>query len=142
MKQLCVLVLVLAACTTDSGGSGDDGGGDDGGGGGGCSGAVLGCPWATLSAKQEMDACDLITASIEAAAGTKYECTSGPNEGLFMTVENAATCVSHSYKAGCPVTVQQTLDCFKAAKANACDAFADAGACGKLFNADIIGKCQ
>src|SRR5262245_40628973 len=101
MKRLCVLVLVFAACTDDDGGGG--------GGDGSCtSGSVLNCGWADLSAKQEMEACDLISASIDAPAGTKYECMSGPNEGQFLTVETAATCVSHSYKPGCPVTVQQT----------------------------------
>jgi hypothetical protein len=131
MNRLCVLVLVLAACTDDDGGDGD----------GSCSGSVLACPLAELSARQEMEACDLISASIDAPAGTKYECTSGPNEGQFLTVETAATCVSHDYKPGCPVTVQQTIDCFKAAKTNVCSAFDDGGVCGRLFNADVISRC-
>lgn len=130
MKRLCLLVVLLGACTDD------DEGGDS------CSGSVLGCSWAELSAKQEMEACELIAASIDAQAGTKYECMSGPNTGLFLTVETAATCISHSYKPDCPVTVQQSLDCFKAAKANVCTAFDDAGACGKLFNDTVIAMCN
>ncbi len=131
MKKLflcvCVsLVFPFAACATDDDES--------------CSGSVLGCGWAELSARQEMEACDLITASLDEGPGTKYECTSGPNSGVFLEVETAATCVSHSYAEGCPVTVQQTLDCFKAARANACAAFEDNGACGKLFAA--ASQCQ
>ncbi|HEU0032010.1 MAG TPA: hypothetical protein VFQ53_15360 [Kofleriaceae bacterium] len=131
MKRLGLFVIAIAAlsaCTDD-----DDGGGD-------CTGSVLGCTWAELSAAQEMEACDLITASIDDGAGTKYECTEGPNAGLSLTVDSASTCVARSYPAGCPVTVQQTLDCFKAAKTNACSAFDDAGACGRLFAS--AAQCQ
>lgn len=129
IRNACLLIAIstLAACATD------DEGGD-------CSGSVLGCSWSELSERQEMEACDLIAASIESPAGTKYECTSGEYEGLFLTVETASTCVSHSYASGCPVTVQQTLDCYKAAKADACAAFADTGACGRLFA--VADQCQ
>jgi hypothetical protein len=123
IKNACLFITfaaLITACATD------DGEGD-------CSGSVLGCAWADLSERQEMEACDLITASIDSPAGTKYECTSGENAGLYLTVESSSTCVSHSYAAGCPVTVQQTLDCFKAARANACTAFDDSGACGRLL---------
>ena len=121
---LIALLGLVAGCATD----------DD------CSGSVLNCRWAQLSDRQEMEACDLITASIDSPAGTKYECTSGPNMGLYLTVETSATCVSHSYPTECPVTVQQTLDCFKAARANACSAFEDSGACGRLLAAGA--DCQ
>jgi len=131
MKRLilvfgCFAPLMFAACASD----------DDSG----CSGSVLSCGWSELDGKQEMEACDLITASIDAPAGTKYECKAGEHAGEFLAVENASTCVSHSYPDGCPVTVQQTLDCFKAARADACAAFADSGACGKLFAA--AATCQ
>jgi len=125
-NAFCFIALlgVLGGCATD----------DE------CDGAVLNCKWSELSERQEMEACDLITASIDAPAGTKYECTSGPNSGAYLTVESPATCVSHSYPTDCPVTVQQTLDCFKAAKANVCSAFDDSAACGRLLAA--IGQCQ
>ena len=134
MKRLilvlaCTAPILAAACASD-----DDEGGD------GCSGSVLSCSWSELSAKQEMEACDLITASLDEPAGTKYECKMGEHAGEFLTIENAQTCVSHSYPANCPVTVQQTLDCFKAARADACAAFADSGACGKLLAA--AATCQ
>jgi hypothetical protein len=125
--------LFIAFATLITGCASDEESGD-------CSGSVLGCPWADLSERQEMEACDLISASIDASAGTKYECTSGENAGLWLTVESSATCVSHSYAPGCPVTVQQTLDCFKAAKTNACAAFEDSGACGQLLAASQ--ECQ
>jgi hypothetical protein len=133
MKRL-MLVLAFAplfavACASD-----DDEGGD------GCSGSVLSCSWSELSAKQEMEACDLITASLDEPAGTKYECKMGEHAGESLTIENAQTCVSHSYPANCPVTVQLTLDCFKAARADACAAFATTGACGKLLVE--AAKCQ
>jgi len=107
----------------------------------GCTGSVLSCSWAELSGKQEMEACELITASIDEPAGTKYECKTGEHAGEFLTVENASTCISHSYPSGCPVTVQQTLDCFRAARADACAAFGDSGACGRLL-ATAAAECQ
>ncbi|HVK83665.1 MAG TPA: hypothetical protein VM513_06135 [Kofleriaceae bacterium] len=127
MKKLVCLAMLLSvgACASDE---------DD------CSGSVLGCTWAELSERQEMEACDLISASINAPAGTKYECTSGQNAGLYLEVDTAATCVSRSYSASCPVTVQDTLDCFKAAQTNACSAFEDRGACGMLFA--VAAQCQ
>jgi hypothetical protein len=115
--------MLFGACATDE-----------------CSGSVLSCPWADLNERQEKEACDLITASIDAPAGTKYECTSGENAGLYLTVESSSTCVSHSYAEACPVTVQQTLDCFKAARTNACAAFEDSGSCGRLLVA--AQQCQ
>lgn len=135
MKRLmlvfaCAAPLLAAACASD----------DDDGGGGDCAGSVLSCGWAELSGKQEMEACDLITASLDEPAGTKYECMTGPNAGISLTIETAQTCVSHSYADGCPVTVQQTLDCFKAARTDACAAFNQNAACGKLFSAS--SQCQ
>lgn len=132
MKRLILVfaffapLISLAACASD----------DESG----CSGSVLSCGWSELSARQEMEACDLITATLDEPAGTKYECKTGEHSGEFLTVENSATCVSHSYPDGCPVTVQQTLDCFKAARADACAAFADGGACGRLLAA--AATCQ
>jgi hypothetical protein len=125
MKRL-MLVLAFATPVLAVACASDDEGGD-------CSGSVLSCSWAELSGKQEMEACDLITASLDEPAGTKYECKTGEHAGEFLTVENAQTCVSHSYPSNCPVTVQATLDCFKAARADACAAFGDNGACGKLL---------
>lgn len=128
MFVLAFVPVFAAACASDD----DEGGG--------CDGSVLSCSWSELSDKQEMEACDLITASLDEPAGTKYECKTGEHAGQFLTVENAQTCVSHSYPANCPVTVQATLDCFKAARADACAAFGDSGACGKLLAA--AATCQ
>ena len=128
MTRNLLLFIALVGSIGGCGGSDDEGD---------CSGSVLDCSWAELSGDQEQEACDLITASIESPAGTKYECT---QSGLSLTVENASTCVSHSYAAGCPVTVRETLDCYKAAKADACAAFEDSGACGQLFAA--VEDCQ
>jgi hypothetical protein len=129
IKRVCacvVMVLSVSACTDDDG-STPNGPGES------CTGSVLGCTWAELSARQEMEACDLISASIDDPAGTKYECMAGPNQGLYLEIESSAACVARSYKAGCPITVQQSLDCFKAAKRDVCAAFGDGGICSKLL---------
>jgi len=101
--------------------------------GGECVGSLLSCSWAELSSKQEMEACELITASINAPAGTKFECKTGEHAGDSFTVENAQACISRSYPSGCAVTVQQTLDCFKEVSVDACAAFADGGGCAELL---------
>ena len=59
-------------------------------------------------------------------------------EGLAVTLLLAL--LGTAGRVVVPITVQQTLDCFKAARANACAAFEDSGACGKLFAA--AGQCQ
>lgn len=127
MKKLVWVAMLwsVGACASDE---------DD------CSGSVLGCSWAELSERQEMEACDLISASINAPAETKYECMTGENAGLYLEVDTAATCVSRSYAAECPVTAQDTLDCVKAAQTNECAAFEDSGACGMLLA--LGAQCQ
>lgn len=101
--------------------------------GGDCEGSVLSCSWGELDSKQEMEACELITASINAPAGTKFECKTGEHAGKSFTVTDAQACIARSYPTDCPVTVKQTLDCFKQVSVDACGAFEDTGACGELL---------
>lgn len=105
-----------------------------GSGGAGCSGEITTCQVGTLSTKQLDDMCSLLLASIDDPPGTKLECTSGDKKGLFITVNSKEQCVSQPPPASCKVTVGQLIDCYKAAKKDACGAFADTGACGKLFS--------
>ena len=101
--------------------------------GGDCTGSLLSCSWAELDSKQEMEACELITASISAPAGTTFECKTGSHAGDSFTVESAQACIARSYPSDCGVTVQQTLDCFKEVSVDACAAFDDGGGCAELL---------
>ncbi|HEY5920546.1 MAG TPA: hypothetical protein VIV11_02695 [Kofleriaceae bacterium] len=121
-----MLFVSLAALALGCGSEATSDGGD-------CTGSLLSCSWAELSTAQEREACELITASISAPAGTKFECKTGEHTGKSFTVENAQACISRSYPSDCGVTVQQTLDCFKDVSVDACAAFADGGGCAELL---------
>ena len=111
--------------------------GSSSGGAGSCSGEITACGMGTLNTTQQGDMCSLILASIDAPAGTKFECKDdGPNSGLFITVNTKEQCVAAKAPAGCKVTVGQLVECYKSAKKDACGAFADAGACAPLFASD------
>lgn len=145
----------LAACSgSDSGGgsNGSSSGGSSSGGSssggatssssgssgeaGACSGEITSCPVGTLSSKQMADMCSLLLASIDDPPGTKFECTSGENKGLYLTVNSKEQCAAQPPPSTCKVTVGQLIDCYKAAKKDACGAFEDDGACAKLFSPD------
>jgi hypothetical protein len=100
------------------------------GGGGSCTGDVTACTLGSLSDAQRADACNSMLASIDAPAGTKFECQSGPEQGQFITINSKEQCASQKFPASCPVTVQQTIDCYKAVKNDACAALASDGPCG------------
>ena len=86
----------------------------------------------SLSDAQAADMCSLFVAAIDVPAGTKFECDEGPNKGLFITVNTKEQCVQQRPPKGCTVTVGAMVDCFKAAKNDACAAFD--GACSLLFD--------
>ena len=121
------------ATSSSSSSSSSSGGG---GGGGGCSGEITSCSVGSLSSKQLADMCSLLLASIDDPPGTKLECTAGDKKGLFLTVNSKEQCVAQPPPSTCKVTVGQLIDCYKAAKKDACSAFEDDGACGKLFSAE------
>lgn len=99
---------------------------------GGCSGDVTDCAMGALSAEQYENACSTILAAIDSPAGSKFECTDGPNEGLYLTVNSAAQCAASRPPSTCKVKVGQLIDCYKAAKKDACAAFDDE--CTALFD--------
>lgn len=141
-----LLLFSHAACSSSSsddksgssGSSGSNGSngssGSSGGAGEGCQGDLTGCTVGSLSTSQQKDFCDTLYALIDDAPGTKYECKSGPAEGRYLTVNDKATCVSQHAPASCKLTVGQFLDCYKAAKKDACGALADDGACGPILS--------
>ncbi len=143
--------LVFACSSTDggssSGASSSSGGGTtsssgNGGssGGGSCSGNVTDCAPATLSADQITTMCDTLAAVSNDPAGTKYECKSGPRAGLYITVNDRAACIRTWPKAAsCTITGRQLIDCYKAAKADACAAFD--GACKFITDDATIKAC-
>ena len=100
---------------------------------GSCSGDITACTLGSLSDTQRNDMCTVTLAAIDAPSGTKYECTSGPNSGLNLTINSKATCEAQKYPASCAITVQQLLDCYKGAKTDACTALDAQGVCGKVF---------
>lgn len=117
-----------------SGTSGTDGGTSDSKSTGSCKGEITDCAVGSLSDAQASDMCSLLLAAIDSPAGTKYECTSGPKSGLFITVNSKEQCVAQRAPASCKVTVGQLIACFKGAKKDACDAFSDSGPCSLLFD--------
>ncbi len=134
-------VVTLAACsdstsTPSSGGSSSgasSSSGSSSGATGSCSGEITACGMGTLNGTQQGDMCSLILASIDAPAGTKFECK---DNGLFLTVSSKEQCVAAKAPAGCKVTVGQLVDCFKSAKKDACGAFGNTGACAPVFATD------
>jgi hypothetical protein len=125
-----VLAVALAGCGDD--GSSGETGGD-------CEGQIITCRIGQLTATQLSDACDLVLASIDDPAGTEYKCESGTAADLFLTVNTKEQCVQSQPPTSCPVTVQHMIDCYKAAKEDACAAF-DGGACAPIFeNASSCG---
>lgn len=137
----CVVFLQANACSSSSddendddkspsGGSSNEGEGSETG--KSCSGEVTGCAIGSLTSKQYEDACSVLLSSIDAPAGSKFECEEGPNSGLFLSVNTVAQCVSSRPPTTCKVTVGQLIDCYKAAKNDACDAFDDE--CTVLFD--------
>ncbi|MCW5832429.1 MAG: hypothetical protein KIS78_08325 [Labilithrix sp.] len=136
------VVWGLAACSgdDDSGGGSSSGGSSSGGsssggsssGGGSCSGDITQCSMGSLSEEQSGDVCALILTSIDTPAGTKFECKEGSNEGLFIGVSSREECVQQRPPASCTLTVGTLIECYKAAKNDACAAFD--GACKPLLD--------
>lgn len=127
--------------TSSSGGSGtSSGAASSSGSGGSCSGNVTDCAPATLSADQITTMCDTLAAVTSDPAGTKYECKSGTHANLFITVNDRAACIRTWPKAAtCTITGRQLIDCYKAAKADACAAFD--GACKFITDDATIKAC-
>ena len=145
--SVVVIICGLVACssdddkddTTSSSGSSSNGsnnGSNNGSSGakasGGCTGEITSCAMGTLSDAQMADMCSLFLAAIDVPPGTKFECGEGPNKGLFITMNTKEQCTQQRPPAACTVTVGAMVDCFKAAKADACAAFD--GACSILFD--------
>jgi hypothetical protein len=86
-----------------------------------------------LNGAQQSDMCSVTLAAIDAQAGVKYECNTGPQSGLTLTVNTKDQCLANKAPAACDITVQQLIDCYKAAKTDACSAFAPTAACGPIF---------
>jgi hypothetical protein len=126
--------LFLAPACDDGDDTGDDSQGDDGNAdddsGGSCSGPVTDCRLAELSAEQKATYCDTLLAIIDDEPGTAYECA---DNGLSLTLNTSEGCVASEVSSDCPITVGEVIDCYKAAKADACPAFAEDGACAPLF---------
>lgn len=131
MLALSFTLFTPACDDGDGDGNGDDGGADDGGDGGeGCSGPVTDCRLADLSESQKADYCDTLLAAIDDAPGTVYACES---DGLSLTVNTVDACVANEVTPECPITVDDSIACYKAAKVDACAAFAEDGACAPIF---------
>ena len=86
----------------------------------------------SLSDDQAADVCSSFVTTIDVPAGTKFECDQGRNEGLFLTVNSKEQGVQQRPPKTCTVTVASMVDCFKAAKVDACAAFDEA--CSFLFD--------
>lgn len=101
----------------------------------GCTGDITNCTLGSLSSKQHDDMCALIAKTLDDTPGTKYECEEGPHEGLYLEVQSKETCMATPLaKATCEVTVGQTIDCYKAARKDTCEALSESGACSFLFD--------
>ncbi len=117
--------------TTSSGGTSTSSGGSTSSSGGtGCTGDILQCTVGSLSDAQQNDFCSTLYAVIDDAAGSKYECKALDR---YITVNDKATCVAQRAPASCTIKVAQVLDCYKAAKKDACTALADNGVCRIFF---------
>jgi hypothetical protein len=128
----------LPACNDDGDGSdtnadsdSDSDSGSGGGGGDGCDDTITECPLAELSEEQQVTYCETLAAAIDDEPGTQYTCDS---DGTFLTVNTTEACVANKVSPDCPITVGDLIDCYKAAKNDACAAFAEDGACGPLFS--------
>jgi hypothetical protein len=126
-------ISFLPACDDDDDSDDNADATSDGGGGGGdgCEGPLTDCPLAELSEEQQDTYCDAVLAAIDDEPGTKYTCDS---DGMFLAVNTAADCRAGEVSPDCPITVGDIIDCYKAAKNDACAAFAADGACGPLFS--------
>lgn len=123
--------------TNDGKNTDDDGKTDDTS---GCTGDITNCTLGSLSSKQHDDMCALISTTLDDAPGTKYECEEGPNEGLYIELYSKETCLATPpAKATCKITVGQTIDCYKAARKDACEALSESGACSFFF--DSLSDC-
>lgn len=133
------LAVMTGACGSDSdnksssGGANTGGDGGGTGGGGSCTGALTSCSLGSYSDAQQAEFCDLVISAIDAAPGTTYECKSGPQEGLSITIHSKDDCVKGRSPSSCTVKGSEVIDCYKAAKADPCAAMAADGACGKVF---------
>ncbi|MBZ5710655.1 hypothetical protein [Nannocystis pusilla] len=126
----------LPACGEDGGdtnsGTESDGDADSNGGGGeGCDKTITECPLADLSEEQQVTYCETLAAAIDDEPGTQYTCDS---DGTFLTVNTTDACIANEVSADCPITVGELIDCYKAAKVDACAAFAEDGTCGPIFS--------
>ncbi|WAS96706.1 hypothetical protein [Nannocystis punicea] len=127
----------LPACGDDGGDSDTNADTDSGNGnGGGCDGDITDCPLAELSEEQQATYCDTLLAAIDDEPGTQYTCDA---DGTYLTVNTAEACRANEVSADCPITVGDLIDCYKAAKVDACGAFAEDGACGPVFSQS--GSC-
>lgn len=131
LLALCSL-SVLPACD-DGHDDGDDGdsGNSSNNGDAGCDAPITECPLGELSEEQQATYCDTLTAAIDDGPGTRYTCDA---DGVFLEVTSSEDCRANKVSADCPVTVGDLIDCYKAAKTDACAAFAQDGACGPLFS--------
>lgn len=129
----CSILCLAPACDDgDPDGEASQGDEDSAGedGGGGCAGEVTDCRLAELSSEQKETYCDTLLAVIDDEPGTAYECA---DNGLSLTLNSRAGCVANEVSSDCPITVGDIIDCYKAAKADACSAYAEDGACAPLF---------
>src|SRR5262245_44823376 len=161
--RICLaFALVTMGCSSSSGGSSSGGGNTSGGtsgnasgssssssssssgssSGGSCTGDITGCTIGSLSDAQHSEFCSLLLASIDAKPGDKFECQSGPNQGLTITVNSKDECVSQKVAPGCPIKVGYEIDCYKAVKVDTCAALDAKGACGALFDDATIKACK
>jgi hypothetical protein len=131
-----VLVLsTLTGCSDSDKSEKEDStpGSSSGNNGSSCSGEVTACSLGSLDDAQFSNVCSLMLTSIDAPAGTKYECKEpGPHQTVALTVNTKEQCVQQRPPKTCSVTVAKLIDCYKAAKNDACEAFD--GACSFLFD--------
>ena len=119
LKVACLLISSLLLVSTGCGG----------GDGGEC-GDVITCSLSDLSQDQQNAYCSTLLAATGDTPGTRYECA---DTGLYLEVNTQTACENTNYADGCPVTGGELIDCYKAAKVNACAAFSDSGACAMVF---------
>jgi hypothetical protein len=86
----------------------------------------------SLSSAQAADVCSLVLNTIDAPAGTKYECNEGEHSGVSLTVNTKEQCLASLPPKTCTLKVGTLVDCYKAVKKDACAAF-DAE-CSFLFD--------
>ncbi|MDC0715784.1 hypothetical protein [Nannocystis bainbridge] len=118
----------LPACNDDGGADTDTAGDSDGD---ACSGPITDCRLADLSEEQQATYCETLLAAIDDEPGTQYTCDA---DGAYLTVTTSAECIANEVSQDCAITVGDLIDCYKAAKVDACAAFAEDGACGPVFS--------